>query len=104
MVWSRLLCPPRRGGIPHKTDEHAGQLRAMAAVVAHERARQPGEREARADLEQQPSRAAAVNAYHDAADADPESASDCGAEEHDHVRVVPRLAARAPQCVIRGEE
>jgi hypothetical protein len=78
------------------------RLRPMPAVVADQRRDEPGQGDARADLEEEPILVASLNGHRQAADGDPDAGGERGEEEHDHGWVVPRAVAPSPEGVVEN--
>ena len=80
------------------------RLRSMSAVIADQRADEPREGDARADLEEEPALVASLNGHRQSANGDPDAGGESGEEEGDHGRVVPWAPPPAPQYVVAHHE
>ena len=80
------------------------RLRPVAAVIADEGRDQPGEGEARPDLDEQPRLIGPVYAGYEPAHGNPEAGDERWKKKHDHGRLVPRPADPHPQHVVGKSE
>jgi hypothetical protein len=76
------------------------RLRPVPAVIADEGRDQPGQREARPHLDEQPRPVRPVYAGYEPPDGDPDAGGEGRQEEHDHARLVPWPVATYPEHVV----